>query len=83
MGDFNIKLINGEIVESGKDSHFYIIKNQYEIGGACGTLKSFLEYSRRADNIAVTTEYGNDETIIRVIPKCNILEYLMKEDTNG
>lgn len=76
--DFNIRLINGEIIESNEENHFFILMNDHEIGGACGTLESFLCYSKKADNIAVTKEYGNEKTTKRVIPKKNILEYLIK-----
>lgn len=77
--NFNIRLINGEIVESNENNHFFIVKSKHVMGGACGSLGSFLEYSAKADNIAVTSEYGNIETTKRVIPKANILEYIMKQ----
>ncbi len=72
--NFNIKLINGEIVESDEDNHFFILPDV----GACSTLEGFLEYSKNAHNIAVTAKYGNKEKIKRVIPKISILEYVMK-----
>lgn len=78
MENFNIRLIDGEIIESNEDTHFFIVRNDHEIGGACHDLENFLNYSKGADNIAVTKEFGNEKTTKIVIPKKNIVEYLIK-----
>ncbi len=76
--DFDIILINGEIIESSDSTHFFIVKNSKCIGGACKNLDSFLRYLEEADNIAITASYGEMETCRRIIPKTSILEYRMK-----